>query len=102
MQCPNCRAEDLVKNGRMHHGKQKFLCKNCGRQFVEHPEKKTIAPETKALMDKLLLEKIPLAGIARVTGVSARWWQQSVNQKYAEIPQQVDVKPKKKPLAHGL
>ncbi len=24
MQCPNCRAEDLVKNGRIHNGKQKF------------------------------------------------------------------------------
>jgi transposase-like protein len=72
MQCPNCHAEDIVKNGSIHNGKQKFLCKQCGRQFVEHPEKKIIAPETKALIDKLLLEKIPLAGIVRVTGVSER------------------------------
>lgn len=32
-----------------------------------------IKQETKALIDKLLLEKLPLAGIARVTGVSDRW-----------------------------
>jgi transposase-like protein len=96
MNCPNCRAEDIVNNGHIHHGKPKFLWKHCGRQFVEHPEQKTIALETKALMDKLLLDKLPLAGMSRVTGVSERWWQQYGNQKYAEIPQQVDVQPKKK------
>jgi len=40
-------------------------------------------------IDKLLLEKIPLAGIARVTGVSERWLQ-----KYETIPQQIEIKDK--------
>jgi transposase-like protein len=79
MQCPNCHAEDTVKNGGMHHGKPKFLWKNCGRQWVAPPEQKTLSPETKALMDKLLLGKIPLAGMARVTGRSERWWPQYGN-----------------------
>ncbi len=102
MQCLNCRAEDIVKNGRMHNGKPKFLCKQCGRQFVEHPEKKTISPETKALIDKLLLEKIPLAGIARVTSVSEQWLQNYVNKKYVEIPQQAAILPKKRAIDHCL
>jgi len=34
-------------------------------------------------MDKLLLERMLLAGIVRVTGVSARWLQDCVNRNYA-------------------
>ena len=44
------------------------------------------------MIDKLLLERIPLAGIARVVGVSERWLQGYVNRKYQEVPQQIDVK----------
>jgi len=59
-------------------------------------ENKVIDQSTKDLIDKLLLEKIPLAGIARVTKVSEPWIQNYVNHKYESIPQQVKVKTKKK------
>ncbi|MCE2975460.1 MAG: IS1 family transposase, partial [Pseudanabaena sp. CoA8_M7] len=68
--CPNCNSKDVVKNGFIHNGNQNHTCKACGRQFVEAPRQKLISEETKALIDKLLLEKIPLAGIARVCDVS--------------------------------
>lgn len=54
-----------------------------------------IEQETKDLIDKLLLEKQPLAGIARVTGVSERWLQTYVNTLYRLIPKDVEVWPKK-------
>jgi hypothetical protein len=41
------------------------------------------------------LEKIPLAGIARVVGVSEPWLQSYVNAKYEAVPQQVEVPVKK-------
>ena len=41
--------------------------------------------DTKALIERLILKKISLAGIARATGVSIRWRQNYVNKKYAEI-----------------
>ena len=72
MICPRCQSTYVVKNGSIHHGKPKFLCRDCGRQFVEHPDSTRISQATKDLIDKLLLEKIPRAGIIRVTGVSAR------------------------------
>ena len=75
-------------------GTPKFLCKGCGRQFVERPKKPPISQETKALIDRLLLERVPLAGIARVTRVSERWLQTYVNEKYDRTPRQVDVKKK--------
>ncbi len=73
--CPACGSQHLIKNGSIHNGKPKYQCKNCGRQFVKHPTKTIILSSTKQLIDKLLLERISLRGIARVTGVSWSWFQ---------------------------
>lgn len=54
-----------------------------------------IGQDTKELIDNLLLEKIPLASVARVTGVSERWLQTYVNTLYTSIPKNVEVWPKK-------
>ena len=43
-----------------------------------------------------MLERNSLAGIARAVGVSDRWLQNYVNQKYRSVPKQVDVKKKLK------
>ena len=94
--CPKCKSKDVVKNGFIHNGNQNHKCKACGRQFVEAPRQKIISDETKALIDRLLLEKIPLAGIARVCDVSETWLQDYVNRKYEAIPRQVNVSAKKK------
>ena len=48
------------------------------------------------MIDKLLLERVPLAGIARVCDISERWLQVYVNQKYAAVPQQVQSEGKKR------
>ena len=34
MKCPRCESDQLRKNGRSS-GKQRYLCKACGRQFLE-------------------------------------------------------------------
>ena len=94
--CPECGLDNTVRNGKIHNGKQRFLCKECGRQFIENPCKKNISQETKDMIDRLLLERISLAGIARVVGVSERWLQNYVNKKYDNIPKQVDVKKSRK------
>lgn len=95
MICPKCYSSNVVKNGSIHNHKPKFSCKDCGRQFVEKPENK-IPQDKKDLIDKLLLERIPLAGIARVVGVSERWLQGYVNRKYQEVHRQINVSKKPK------
>ncbi len=80
MICPVCNSENTIRNGSIHNGKPEFRCKQCGRQFVEHPENKIISEETGAIAERLLPEKIPLAGIARTARVSERWLQ-SINTK---------------------
>ena len=91
MICPKCGSLEVVKNGIIHNGKPKFSCKNCVRQFVENPQNK-ILQSTKDLINALLLERIPLAGIARVLKISERWLQYYVNQMYSEIPKNLNVK----------
>ncbi len=70
--CPRCGSQHTVKNGRIHNKKPKHKCQDCGRQFIENPTKKYISHPTLDYINKMLLEKIPLAGIARVTGVSRK------------------------------
>ncbi len=94
--CPNCSSEKTVKNGHIHNGKQRFKCHDCGRQFVENPTKIVIDQEKRELIDRLLLERISLAGIARVAQISERWLQTYVNEKYALVPREISVKAKKK------
>ena len=94
--CPSCQSGHTIKNGTTHHRKSQFQCQSCGRQFILNPSQKIISDETKALIDKLLLEKISLAGIARVTGVSETWLQAYVNSRYEQTPRQLEASSKKK------
>ena len=94
--CPRCDSSQVVKNGFIHNGNQNFKCKQCDSYFVLNPKNKVIGEETKQLIDKLLLEKLPLAGIARITGVSERWLQSYVNKLYTSISQEVEVWSKKR------
>lgn len=96
MQCPTCQGTQLIKNGTIRHGKPKWKCKQCGRQFVVEPAQRRISDDTKQTIDKLLLERISLAGIVRVTGVSLRWLQYYVNAKYATTPRSVTVTEQKR------
>gem|GEM_PF-3363810 len=60
------------------------------------PIDRPIDRSTIDLIDLILLERIPLAGIARVLSLSESSLQQYVNQLYEQVPQQVDVIPKER------
>jgi len=94
--CPTCGSHDISKNGTTRRGKQNYKCRDCGRQFVEDPQWKPKDKDTVGLINLLLLEKIPLAGIVRATGVSESWLQGYVKASYETIPRTVVVKPKAK------
>ena len=93
--CPSCGSSEVVKNGQIPTGKQNHKCTLCGRQFVENPSWRQVTDESKALIDRLLLEKLPLAGIARVVGVSEPWLQGYVNEKLGGVPRTICVNKKK-------
>ncbi len=94
--CPDCSSSNITKYGFNSANTQNYSCKVCNRKFVETPQKQAISQDTKDIIDKLLLEKIPLTGIAKVVSVSERWLQNYVNNKYKSIDQEVKVKNKSK------
>ena len=94
--CPNCGSTRFPKNGSIHNKKPKSGCQDCGHQFVKNSTTIWVTQEQKDLIDKLLLERISLRGIARVVGVSWRWLQNYVNNKFEQVPRQVSVSDKPK------
>ena len=69
MKCPKCGSNKSIKNGSVYR-KAKRKCNECGRQYIINRTKKTISKEEWNLVDKLLLEKILIAGISRVTEIN--------------------------------
>ncbi|GGA52971.1 IS1 family transposase [Okeania sp. KiyG1] len=64
MHCPKCQSTKIIKYGHTHYGKLRFRCLDCGRQFVENPSTDPIDQATRAMIDKMLLERLALAAIA--------------------------------------
>ena len=89
--CPSCGSTQIINNGKIHNRKDKYECKKCNYQFVKNPSKRIVTQQEKDLIDKLLLERISLRGIARLVDISWRWLQNYVNNKFSQIPQQVKV-----------
>lgn len=89
--CPNCHSRNFIKNGINRHFEQNYLCKNCGRQFILEPILNQIPEETKDLVNKLLLERLSLEGICRVTGVSQSWLMGYIGELYSQIPNDLNL-----------
>jgi transposase-like protein len=70
LQCPRCQSEDLVRNGRTAKGKQKYLCRSCGRQSRDNPQSNAYSEARKEEILRAYREKSSLRGISRIFGVS--------------------------------
>jgi insertion element IS1 protein InsB len=71
--CPRCQSAKYKKNGHIHTGKQNHHCHDCGRQFVQGFAQYRIPDEQRALIARLLVERISLRGICRAVGVTLKW-----------------------------
>jgi hypothetical protein len=74
---------------------QNMLAEPVGARFVDDPAWRVISDEIKGIIDRLLHERISLAGIARAVQVSDSWLQAYVNEKYRHVPREVRVRSKK-------
>ena len=75
--CRHCGSETIVRNGLTTNGKQRFLCRDCGRRSRENPQPNGY---TEAARDTILCayeERSSLRGLSRTFGVSrntvSRW-----------------------------
>jgi IS1 family transposase len=91
--CPRCLSPKYKKNGHIHNGKQNHLCKDCGRQFVDCFEHYLISDETRALIERLLLERLSLRVICRAVGVGLKWLLGFIVTCFEALPDHLNVKP---------
>jgi transposase-like protein len=69
MKCPHCYSEQTSKNGH-RRGKQSYLCKHCGRQFVESYSSRGYSEDAKQICLKMYCDGAGLRAIERATGIS--------------------------------
>ena len=91
--CPQCGSRVYKRNGHIHTGKQNHRCNACGRAFVLTPENSLITQEQRALIERVLLERISLRGIYRAVGVGLQWLLQFIVTRFQAAPEDLYVKP---------
>jgi insertion element IS1 protein InsB len=91
--CPRCKSLKCRKNGHIHTGKQNHQCKNCGRQFVQGLAQYRLSDDTRALIERLLVERISLRGICRAVGVGLKWLLGFLVQCVETLPDHLHVQP---------
>ena len=69
MKCSNCDSQRLSKNGH-RYSKQRYLCKDCGKQFLESYASRGYGNEVKQQCLKLHRQGMSYREIERQTGVS--------------------------------
>ena len=69
MMCPECKSEKVAKNGH-RHGKQRYICKDCGRQFGVEVSDRGYPLEIRQQCLELHQQGVSFRAIERQTGVS--------------------------------
>jgi AcrR family transcriptional regulator len=68
MICPDCQSDRVAKNGRQQ-GKQRYICRGCGRQFLDRYTHRGYPLETRQKCLDLHTQGIGFREIERQTGV---------------------------------
>jgi transposase-like protein/AcrR family transcriptional regulator len=69
MICPDCQSDRVAKNGHQQ-GKQRYVCKECGRQFVDRYVERGYPLEIRRRCLDLHAQGVSFREIERSTGVS--------------------------------
>jgi insertion element IS1 protein InsB len=91
--CPRCQSPKYKKNGHIHNGKQNHHCHDCGRQFVDCFAQYLISEDKRALIERLLVERLSLRGICRAVGVTLKWLVGFLVRCFEALPDHLNVQP---------
>src|SRR5215475_9416273 len=91
--CPRCGSQWYKRNGHMHTGKQNHRCKVCGPACVLTPEQSLSTEEQRALIERLLLERLSWLGICRAVGVGLQGLLPCMVERFQAAPEHLYVKP---------
>ena len=80
MKCRHCGSVNIIKFGKTPNEKQRFLCRDCGKQSRENPSVKYTA-EQKEMILRAYQERSSLRSLQRTLGVNPntvlRWLKKS-------------------------
>lgn len=62
--CPRCQSGAIQRSGKSAQGKQRWMCKVCGRTFVARPEK-GIPSDTRRIATSLICDGVPVPVVAK-------------------------------------
>ena len=88
--CPSCASRHVVKNGTTSNRKQKYLCRECRRQFIRDYSYQGCRAEIRALIIPMTLNGSGIRDITRVLRVS-------INTVLKVIREQASVTPEPQP-----
>jgi insertion element IS1 protein InsB len=91
--CPQCQSPKYKKNGHIPHGKQNYQYKDCGRQLVDCLAQNLVSDDTRALIERLLVERISLRGICRAMGVTLQWLLGCLLKCFEALPDHLHAQP---------
>jgi transposase-like protein len=69
MKCLRCQSDDYSKNG-FHKGKQKYICKRCGRQWLGDRGSRGYPQPVRDLCLKMHRNGLEAKAIGQYTGIS--------------------------------
>ena len=70
LKCFHCQSENLVRNGKTENGKQRYLCKDCGRMSRDNPRPNGYPLAERETILAAYQERSSLRGLTRTFGVS--------------------------------
>ncbi len=69
MKCPSCSSKKVSRNGRRQN-RQNYICKDCGRQFLEAKLPRGYSLEVRQICIRMRAQGLSFRQIERLTGVS--------------------------------
>ena len=68
--CPHCQSQNIVRNGHAPDGRQRHLCRDCGRRSRAAPRSQAYSQDERETILRAYHERASLRGLRRVFGVS--------------------------------
>ena len=77
LKCYHCQSENLVRNGKTNNGKQRYICKDCGKMSRDNPAPNGNSSKERERILRAYQERSSLRGLTRTFGVArntvSRW-----------------------------
>ncbi|HEY0321731.1 MAG TPA: IS1 family transposase [Pyrinomonadaceae bacterium] len=68
--CRHCGSTEITRHGLTNNGKQRFLCRDCGRYSRENPQPNGYTEQARQIILRAYEERSSLRGLSRTFGVS--------------------------------